>query len=62
MKNKENFNEWYLFNDGFFSYYINNATGEKKFELVMWKLKQIQMTFAVLSKWNHCRVFFEKIN
>ena len=33
MKNKGNFNEWYLFNDGFFSYYINNATGEKKFEL-----------------------------
>lgn len=26
-------NEYYLFNDGFFSYYINKQTGEKKFKL-----------------------------
>lgn len=26
-------NEWYRFNDGFFTYYINNVTFEKKLEL-----------------------------
>lgn len=30
---KENNDEWYKFNDGFFSYYINKGTGKKKFEL-----------------------------
>lgn len=26
-------NEYYKFNDGFFTYYIDKITGEKKFEL-----------------------------
>ena len=26
-------NKYYKFNDGFFTYYINTLTGEKKFEL-----------------------------
>lgn len=26
-------NKYYKFNDGFFAYYINTLTGEKKFEL-----------------------------
>ena len=26
-------NEWYEINDGWFTYYANKATGEKKFEL-----------------------------
>ena len=26
-------NTWYEFNDGWFTYYVNTLTGEKKFEL-----------------------------
>ncbi len=26
-------NEWYEISDGWFAYYVNKATGEKKFEL-----------------------------
>lgn len=33
MENNKNSNEWYPFNDGFFSYYINTVTGEKKLKL-----------------------------
>lgn len=33
MDKKKNMNEYYKWNDGFFTYYINAVTGEKKFEL-----------------------------
>ena len=33
MKSKIDKNEWYEFNDGFFTYYINNVTFEKKLKL-----------------------------
>jgi len=26
-------NDWYEFNDGWFTYYVNTKTGEKKFKL-----------------------------
>ena len=29
----ENNNKYYRFSDGFFTYYVNKATGEKKFKL-----------------------------
>lgn len=30
MNSKVDKNEWYKFNDGFFTYYVNNVTFEKK--------------------------------
>ena len=40
-------NEYYPFDDGMFSYYINKDTGEKKFELtpLILKLKRNWMIF-----------------
>mgnify|MGYP000921565820 FL=1 len=34
VKRKEdNMNEYYIMDDGFFTYYVNKMTGEKKFKL-----------------------------